>query len=39
MGSYLSTVASAWDNYDGEELGQLISFEDSHVMSSKLQVS
>ncbi len=38
MGSYLNKVNTAWEDYDGDTLGTLISFDDPHIMSPKLQV-
>lgn len=38
MNGYLSQVYAAWDDYDGEALAKLVSFEDSHVLNPKLQV-
>jgi len=38
LGSYLSAVSASWDDYDGEDLARLLSFEDSHYMSPKLQL-
>ena len=36
--NYLSSVANAWDDYDGESLATLLSFQDSHVTKSQLQL-
>ena len=38
MNNYLDQVSSAWDDYDGDKLARLISFDDPHIMSPKLQV-
>ncbi len=38
LGAYLSKVSAAWDDYDGDALARLVSFEDPHVMSPRLQV-
>ena len=38
MNGYLGQVSSAWEDYDGEKLARLISFDDAHIMSPKLQV-
>lgn len=38
LGGYLTQVQNAWDDYDGDALAQLISFEDPHIMNPKLQV-
>ena len=36
--NYLKAVADAWDDYDGESLATLLSFQDSHVTKSQLQL-
>lgn len=39
MDRYLDQLAAAWEDYDGDALGRLISFEDKHVRNPRLQVS
>ena len=36
--NYLKAVADAWDDYDGESLATLLSFQDSHVTKPQLQL-
>ncbi len=38
MDRYLDQLAAAWEDYDGDVLGRLISFEDKHVRNPRLQV-
>ena len=38
LNSYLSEISSAWDDYDGDAIAPLISFEDKHVLNPKLQL-
>lgn len=38
MNHYLGQISSAWDEYDGETIAKLISFEDPHSMNPRLQV-
>ncbi len=38
LGSYLSAVENAWNDYDGDTLARLLSFQDSHVKNSRLQL-
>jgi hypothetical protein len=38
LNGYLSKVAVAYENYDGLSLAVLLSFEDSHIANSRLQV-
>jgi len=39
MNSYLSKVSQAWNAGEGEMLGDLLSFRDSHIANPKLQIS
>ncbi len=36
--NYLKAVEHAWNDYDGESLATLLSFQDSHVTKSQLQI-
>ena len=36
--NYLKAVPDAWDDYDGESLATLLSFQDSHVTKPQLQL-
>ncbi|CAB4063737.1 SSH [Lepeophtheirus salmonis] len=36
--TYLKKVEEAWNDYDGVEIARLISFRDSHVFNTKLQL-
>jgi len=38
LNGYLSRIASCYDNYDGDNLATLLSFDDSHISNSRLQV-
>jgi hypothetical protein len=38
LNSYLSKVNNAYEDYDGKSLSSLLSFEDSHITSPKLQI-
>jgi len=38
LNSYLSKVSNAYEDYDGRSLSSLLSFQDSHITSSKLQL-
>eukprot|EP00088_Acartia_fossae_P047751 TRINITY_DN5185_c0_g1_i5.p1 TRINITY_DN5185_c0_g1~~TRINITY_DN5185_c0_g1_i5.p1 ORF type:complete len:409 (-),score=81.85 TRINITY_DN5185_c0_g1_i5:484-1683(-) len=38
LNSYLSKICNAWEDYDGKNLANLLSFEDSHITSPKLQI-
>lgn len=38
LSQYLSRANDAWNNYDGQELAVLLSFQDSHVKNPKLQL-
>ena len=35
MNTYLGSVEQAWNDYDGETLARLISFDDRHARNSK----
>ncbi len=37
LNGYLGQVSSAWDDYDGDALARLLSFEDPHSMSPRLR--
>ena len=39
VNSYLSKVSQAWNAGEGEMLGDLLSFRDSHIANPKLQIS
>ena len=36
---YLRRADESWNNYDGNSLAALLSFQDNHVKNPKLQVS
>jgi len=38
LNSYLSKVCNAYDDYDGKSLSNLLSFDDPHITSSRLQI-
>jgi len=38
MNTYLSKVSKTYDNYDGDGLAVLLSFDDSHIANSRLQI-
>jgi len=38
LGGYLSKVAQAYDNFEGDMLAVLLSFEDDHIHNPRLQV-
>ena len=38
LNSYLSAVENAWNDYDGEVLASLLSFQDPHARNPRLQL-
>ena len=36
--NYLRTVEEAWNDYDGDTLANLLSFQDNHVTNPQLQI-
>ena len=38
LSSYLGAIDQAWENYEGDEIAKLVSFQDSHVKNPKLQL-
>ncbi len=38
LSGYLGRLSHAWENFDGQSLANLLSFSDTHIANSKLQV-